>query len=158
MGVIGVGAGDNPREMELLMPLNGIVVFLMEEKLALKFALFPMVRHRHQVLERDPVGDAEHDEGPADGRRRVPRDVAAGGSSQAVGRWEPSGDDGEGVGNGEDQGCDDADDGVHLGACQGFLRPFAGARGSKEQKAETEEEAEEGVDDIAVFAYKHVVR
>lgn len=137
------------------MPLHRVAMFLLKEEFTMHLKLFPpMAAHvRDEVVEPDPVQDAQPHEAPADGRGDEPGDLAARGGLEAGGGRHPGGDEREDVGESEEGGGDDADDGVGFG----FQAPFARAGEAQEEEAEAKEGAECGVDGEAVEADEDTV-
>lgn len=67
---------DDPREIQLLVPLHRVAMLLLKEEFPVHFHLLALViaDAGDQVAESGPVRDAERDQTPSDRRCCEPRD------------------------------------------------------------------------------------
>lgn len=121
-GPIFGDVGNHPLKTKLLVPLDRVSVFLVEKELAMDLQAFAVVPSdsRDEEVESEPIDDAEADQGPSDGGGGEPWGGCSRAGGRAAGGVNPGGDDGEDVGNGEEQGGGETDVAVH----DGFLAPF----------------------------------
>lgn len=80
---------DDPREIQLLVPLHRVAMLLLKEESSVHFQLFALVGSDpgDYVVKSEPVRDAKCDQTPSDRRSREPGVFACNGKAalEAVG-------------------------------------------------------------------------